>query len=80
MFETTSPPLVLSWPLVKNALNMCIYDYAEKNGVVKSVICAVLSSSLLSKEAKPIRNEKYPRMQPGKHFPQITTAEKHHVL
>lgn len=54
----------------------------KKTAVVKSVICAVLSSSLLSvfKEAKPIINEKYPRVQPGKHFPQITTAEKHHVL
>jgi len=50
---------------------MCIYDYAEKTAVVKSVIGAVLSSNPLSafKEAKPIRTEKYPCVQPGKTFP-----------
>lgn len=46
--------------------------------VVKSVISAVLSSSLLSvfKEEKPIRTEKYPCVQLGKTFPTNNNIRK----
>lgn len=56
----------------------------KKTVAVKSVICDVLSSSLLSvfKEAKPIRTEKYPCVKPGKTFPTNNNSrgKKHHLL